>query len=287
MGCPTSINDMKTSARQSPRPHTPLHWSTCRKRAIRMRSVAEWLNRSLLCATALMSWPVLAAEPHWEYSGEFGPAHWGSMRAEFRLCDRGHRQSPIDIVSARRQSLLPLQFDYRSEPLRVVNDGHTVRVRFGAGSRLLIGGKPHRLQQFHFHIPGGDRLHGEEFPMAMHFLHKGADGRLVSLVVLFRLGAQTAPAPRTSHIEPKPAAPASAPALPAAATPVGKKAAWPGEDRRSPDRAKNVARLPAKAAGTAPADGESRFGGHHGIAQRAAATHRAADGFSHRPWSGC
>jgi carbonic anhydrase len=74
--------------------------------------------------------------------------------------------------------------------LRVVNDGHTVRVRFGAGSRLLIGGKPLRLQQFHFHIPGGDRLHGEEFPMAMHFLHKGADGRLVSLVVLFRVGAE-------------------------------------------------------------------------------------------------
>jgi carbonic anhydrase len=155
-----------------------------------MRLVADWLGRWLLCAAALLPRAALAAEPHWEYSGEFGPAHWGSMRAEYMLCDRGHRQSPIDIVSTRRESLPPLQFDYRREPLRVVNDGHTVRVRFGAGSRLLIGGKPHRLQQFHFHVPGGDRVHGEEFPMAMHFLHKGADGRLVSLVVLFRLGAE-------------------------------------------------------------------------------------------------
>jgi carbonic anhydrase len=155
-----------------------------------MRLVADWLGRWLLCAAALLPRAAPAAEPHWEYSGEFGPAHWGSMSSEYMLCDRGHKQSPIDIVSTRRESLPPLQFDYRSEPLRVVNDGHTVRVRFAAGSRLLIGGKPHRLQQFHFHIPGGDRVHGEEFPMAMHFLHKGADGRLVSLVVLFRLGAE-------------------------------------------------------------------------------------------------
>jgi carbonic anhydrase len=155
-----------------------------------MRFVVGGLERSLLCAAALLPWAAIAAEPHWEYSGEFGPAHWGSMRAEFLLCERGHKQSPIDIVSTRRESLPPLQFDYRREALRVVNDGHTVRVRLGIGSRLLIGGKPHRLQQFHFHIPGGDRVRGEEFPMAMHFLHKGADGRLVSLVVLFRLGAE-------------------------------------------------------------------------------------------------
>jgi carbonic anhydrase len=107
-------------------------------------------------------------------------------------CTSGRRQSPIDIVSTTQAALPALDFDYRRAPLRVVNDGHTVRVRFANGSRLLIGGQVHALQQFHFHLPGGDRIRGEDFPMAMHFLHKSPAGRLVALVVPFRLGAENA-----------------------------------------------------------------------------------------------
>jgi carbonic anhydrase len=106
------------------------------------------------------------------------------------LCSTGRRQSPIDIVAATTVALPPLVFQYRPAPLRIVNDGHTVRVRFAKGSRLLIGGQGHTLQQFHFHWPGGDRIRGEDFPMAMHFLHKSAAGQLVALVVPFRLGAE-------------------------------------------------------------------------------------------------
>ena len=108
------------------------------------------------------------------------------------LCHTGRRQSPIDIVASTPAPLAPLVFQYRPAPLRIVNDGHTVRVRLANGSRLLIGGQVHTLQQFHFHWPGGDRIHGEEFPMAMHFLHKSAAGQLVALVVPFRLGAENA-----------------------------------------------------------------------------------------------
>jgi carbonic anhydrase len=108
------------------------------------------------------------------------------------LCERGQRQSPIDISATQRQTLPSLQFEYLSAPLRIVNDGHTVRVRFPSGSRLLIGRESLTLQQFHFHVTGGDRVQGEDFPMAMHFLHKSSAGQLVSLVVLFRLGAENA-----------------------------------------------------------------------------------------------
>ena len=128
--------------------------------------------------------------PQWQYSGVNGPAHWGALRPDYALCERGQLQSPIDIVEARRQARAPLQFRYRSAALRIVNDGHTVRVRFANGSRLLIGNHSLTPQQFHFHMPGGDRLRGEEFPMAMHFLHKSSAGRLVALVVLFRLGRE-------------------------------------------------------------------------------------------------
>ena len=108
------------------------------------------------------------------------------------LCESGLRQSPIDIQASKKQSLPALVFDYRAEPLRLANDGHTVRVRFKSAGALHIGLQNYALQQFHFHTPGGDRIAGEEFPMAAHILHKSPSGQLLAIVVPFRLGAENA-----------------------------------------------------------------------------------------------
>jgi carbonic anhydrase len=105
-------------------------------------------------------------------------------------CDSGRQQSPIDISASTKQKLPALTFDYHGAPLKIADDGHTVRVRFGKGSALLIGNQRYTLQQFHFHTPGGDRIAGEEFPMAAHLLHKSQSGQLLALVVLFRVGAE-------------------------------------------------------------------------------------------------
>ncbi len=107
--------------------------------------------------------------------------------ADAPLCARGRRQSPIDIAGATRRAMPQLAFDYRAEPLRIVHDGHTVRVRC-ADSTLRLGNEPLRLQQFHFHLPGGDTIGGEVFPLGMHFPHKSRSGQLVTLVLLFREG---------------------------------------------------------------------------------------------------
>jgi carbonic anhydrase len=104
--------------------------------------------------------------------------------------DSGRRQSPIDITATARQKLPALTFDYRAAPLKIADDGHTVRVRFANGSLLHIGAQRYTLQQFHFHTPGGDRIAGEEFPMAAHLLHKSPSGQLLAVVVLFRVGAE-------------------------------------------------------------------------------------------------
>ncbi len=114
----------------------------------------------------------------------------GGVGAESALCGLGHRQSPIDIVAARETGLPVLDFRYRAAPLKVANDGHTLRVRVANDSRLLIGNEAYRLEQLHFHTPGGDRLAGEEFPLAAHLLHRGSAGQLLAVVVLFRRGAE-------------------------------------------------------------------------------------------------
>jgi carbonic anhydrase len=110
--------------------------------------------------------------------------------AESPLCRLGLRQSPIDIVAPVKQTLPALEFHYRGAPLKIANDGHTARVRFSNAGDLRIGKETFTLQQFHFHTPGGDRIAGEEFPMAAHILHKSKTGRLLAVVVLFRQGAE-------------------------------------------------------------------------------------------------
>jgi carbonic anhydrase len=108
------------------------------------------------------------------------------------LCDSGRRQSPIDIRETSRQALPALDFQYLPTQLKLADDGHTVRVRFGKGSALRIGKERFNLQQFHFHTPGGDKIAGEEFPMAAHLLHKSPSGQLLAVVVLFRTGRESA-----------------------------------------------------------------------------------------------
>jgi len=59
------------------------------------------LRRAALCAVAALPLGTQANDAaHWQYSGEYGPARWGALRPEYALCDRGQRQSPIDIGRA-------------------------------------------------------------------------------------------------------------------------------------------------------------------------------------------
>jgi carbonic anhydrase len=151
---------------------------------------------SLVAAVASSAGGAVPAEPSLTAMGPAatGPAKTAvpAVRSGDGLCRSGRKQSPVDIVAPRHAALPALSLAYRPAPLRIVNDGHTVRVRFANGSLLRVGGEPQRLTQFHFHVPGGDHIAGEDFALAMHFLHKSPAGRLVSLVLLFRLGPENA-----------------------------------------------------------------------------------------------
>jgi carbonic anhydrase len=108
------------------------------------------------------------------------------------LCDSGQRQSPINITDASvsAKKLPAMASDYRTMPLKLANDSHTLRVRFDKGGQLVLSKERFTLQQFHFHTPGGDQINGEAFPFAAHILHKSATGQLLAIVVPFRLGAE-------------------------------------------------------------------------------------------------
>jgi len=136
----------------------------------------------------------IAAEAthHWSYSGKTGPTHWAELDEQFKACGAGKSQSPVDIRSAnaRGEALPPLEFNYTSGPLHVVDNGHTIQVNVDPGSYLTVAGQRYDLVQFHFHHPGENQVDGKNADMEAHLVHRNAKGRLAVVAVMLRTGRE-------------------------------------------------------------------------------------------------
>jgi carbonic anhydrase len=125
---------------------------------------------------------------HWAYSGDTGPANWGTLKPEFQTCMLGKRQSPIDIRDGIKVALEPILFDYRPTPFRVIDNGHTIQVNVEPGNSIMVQGRRFDLVQFHFHRPSEERINGRQSDMVAHMVHKDADGKLAVIAVLLNQG---------------------------------------------------------------------------------------------------
>jgi carbonic anhydrase len=131
-----------------------------------------------------------AHNAHLAYSVPNGPSHWSDLESDFAACESGKHQSPIDITNARRDSVLPrIQFDYKPSPLRIINNGHTIRVNYAPGSSITFDGKTLPLTQFHFHRPSEEEIAGKKFDMVIHLVHEGSSGTAV-VAVLVKSGGE-------------------------------------------------------------------------------------------------
>lgn len=128
----------------------------------------------------------------WSYEGTIGPEHWGDLDPEYSLCKTGKEQSPIDIRNAKKAQLPPLRFEYKSGPLRIINNGYTaVRVNYppGNGNFLIVGDTRYELTQFHFHRPSEETVHGKPYDMVIHLMHAAGDGKVAAVAVLLKAGS--------------------------------------------------------------------------------------------------
>lgn len=131
-------------------------------------------------------------KPYWSYEGETGPAHWGELSADFKSCQLGLQQTPIDLTSGVSGQVDSVSFDYTPLPLRIVHNGHTIQVNADPGCSCTIGTTRYELVQFHFHHPSEHLLDGKTFDMEVHFVHKSAAGALAVVGVFFKPGAHNA-----------------------------------------------------------------------------------------------
>jgi carbonic anhydrase len=151
------------------------------------------LTRALVCAVALCAGveahAAEGAAPHWSYSGETGPEHWGSEDPAFSACGMGKHQSPINIKKAVVKNLPELKFDYKDTALKVTDTGHSFQVNAQSGSGgFTIGDEHYDFVQVHFHQPSEERVHGKQYSMVAHLVHKNDKGEIAVVAVLIRTG---------------------------------------------------------------------------------------------------
>lgn len=135
-----------------------------------------------LCTAAVAG---AQAPAHWSYEGNTGPLRWSKLDPTYQACG-GHEQSPIDIRGAHlNKALAPIEFHYRAGAVKLENNGHTIVVHVNPGSYIVAGGVRYDLEQFHFHHPAEEVVHGKLTEMDAHLVHRSAEGKIAVVAVRF------------------------------------------------------------------------------------------------------
>ena len=99
------------------------------------------------------------------------------------------RQSPINIVGAESADLPAIQFEIKPSTLHIINNGHTIEIKYAPGSFMTVGDKRYELKQFHFHHPSEETIRGKQFSLELHLVYSDANGNLAVVSVLLEEGS--------------------------------------------------------------------------------------------------
>jgi carbonic anhydrase len=152
-------------------------------------------GRSVLAIAALVTIvsASLAAEggAHWSYGGSTGPEKWGTLEHDYSSCAHGQIQSPIDIRDdvAHKLDLPPIDFAYKPSALKIVDNGHTIKVNYARGSFITVGTRRYELVELHFHKPSEEKINGKAYDMVAHLVHRDGAGKLAVVAVLLETGS--------------------------------------------------------------------------------------------------
>ena len=143
------------------------------------------LRGAIACACCMKAGVAIASDApakggsaaHWSYEGAGNPEEWGDLQSDFKMCQLGLEQTPIDLSNGIKGDVGSVDYDYKPLPLRIVNNGHTIQVNADPGCACVIGGARYELLQLHLHHPSEHLLAGT-FDLECHFVHKSSAGAL-------------------------------------------------------------------------------------------------------------
>ncbi|ALC49720.1 CG1402 [Drosophila busckii] len=114
----------------------------------------------LLCSSGVMS----SWEEWWTYDGISGPSFWGLINPQWNMCNKGRRQSPIDVVPDK------LLFDPYLRPLHI--DKHKVSGTLHNTGQSLVFRVDKDTKQ-HVNISGGPLAYRYQFEEI--YIHYGTE----------------------------------------------------------------------------------------------------------------
>ncbi|KAM7496759.1 hypothetical protein LguiA_021173 [Lonicera macranthoides] len=107
----------------------------------------------------------------YELDSERGPDHWGEIKAEWRMCNSGGMQSPIDLMDESVETVSDsgrLNRDYKPSNATLTNRGHDMVC--------------------HWHSPSEHSINGKRFDMELHLVHESAEGRAAVVAIMYKIG---------------------------------------------------------------------------------------------------
>jgi len=126
----------------------------------------------------------------WSYSGDTGPANWGSLSPDFAACE-ATSQTPIDIVDPASATSPDPIINYSKGAVEQFNNGHSVEATAAEGNSITVDGAKSALLQMHFHAKSEHTIDGKHSPVEVHFVHKSDDGTLTVIGVMLEEGSAT------------------------------------------------------------------------------------------------
>ncbi|XP_022874799.1 alpha carbonic anhydrase 7-like [Olea europaea var. sylvestris] len=132
------------------------------------------------------------SEFSYEEDSKNGPAHWGEIKPEWRMCNSGSTQSPIDLLNERVEvvsHLGRLHRDYKPSNATLINRGHDMMLSWEAGAgSIQINGTLYQLRQCHWHSPSEHTLNGRRFDLEIHMVHESMDNRTAVIGIMYKIG---------------------------------------------------------------------------------------------------
>ncbi|KAH6814033.1 alpha carbonic anhydrase 7, partial [Perilla frutescens var. frutescens] len=125
-------------------------------------------------------------------SSRIGPSHWGGIRPEWRACNSGRMQSPIDLLHQRVQTvsnLGRLDRNYKPANATFINRGHSIMLKWrNDAGHMKINGSMFHLKQCHWHSPSEHSLDGTKFDLEIHLVHVSDDNRTAVIGIMYKIG---------------------------------------------------------------------------------------------------
>lgn len=145
-------------------------------------------NKTVLCILTAFAFSS-QANSLWTYEGRGAPENWGELSEEFKVCESGVNQSPINIDNVIDGQLKPLNINIHTHAQKIINNGHSIQINVNDDDDFSIDGSTYQLKQFHFHSPSENEIKGKQYPLELHFVHSKDDGEIAVLAIMLEEGA--------------------------------------------------------------------------------------------------